>query len=427
MKGNVHDIPCVDIWILLPYDTTNGNRLKGVSSMADYILDTLQSFVDAKIAAGVSAIITLEGKGELFYSTGLADLQTRRPFKRDAILRMYSTTKPATATAVMTLVEAGVFTLDMPISRFLPEWKDVKVCVIKDGKPILEPVRREITVFDLLTMTSGIPYPEVKPTEDVVMQEVSKYYKKAMRHIAAQEALGRPVSTREVVRMMAECPLCFHPGERWMYGFSADVLGALVVAATGQELGTYMKEKIFDPLDMKDTGFRVPKEKHPRMTPIYAPGKKRLVRMPKKRELEMMEEGGFESGGGGLFSTIDDYSRFARMLLNRGEFNGVRILQPESVDMMTRNQVTPKQRLGCTWSDENGYGYGFQMRVLNDRTMTDYHESEGSFGWNGLAGVSIRIDPKRRTTLVFGVQRIPPNHELFLPQLTKAVELELGF
>ncbi len=395
--------------------------------MTDYIRETLQGFVDQKIAAGVSALITAEGKGELFYSTGAADRASRRPFSRDAILRMYSTTKPATAVAVMTLVENGTFTLDMPISRYLPEWKDVKVCVLREGKPHLETAKREITVFDLLSMTSGIPYPADHPGDDVVLKEVTRYYKKAFRHVAAQEALGRVVSTREMVRQMAQCPLCFHPGEKWKYGFSADVLGALVVAATGKELGAYMMEKIFDPLGMVDTGFRVPKEKHYRMTPVYAPGKKGLVRLPKKRELSMMEEGGFESGGGGLFSTVDDYTRFARMLLNQGELDGVRILSPKSVELMTTNQLTPQQRQGCTWADENGYGYGFQMRVLTDRSKTDYHESVGSFGWNGLAGVSMRIDPVRRTTLLFGIQRIPPNHELFLPQLTEAVEKELGF
>jgi CubicO group peptidase (beta-lactamase class C family) len=340
---------------------------------------------------------------------------------------MYSTTKPAVAVAVMTLVEAGVFTLDMPISRFLPEWKDVMVCALNGGKPVLTPANREITIFDLLTMTSGIPYPAQGHEDDPVLMEVSKYYKRAFRHIAAQEALGKRISKREVIRLMAECPLCFHPGERWLYGFSADVLGGLIVAATGKELGVYMKEKIFDPLNMIDTGFRVTKEKLNRIAPIYTPGGNGLVRLPKKREMEMMEEGSFESGGGGLFSTVDDYTRFAKMLLNRGEYKGTRILSPESVDRMASSQITPIQRKGCTWADENGYSYGFLMRVLKDRDQTQYHESAGSFGWNGLAGVSMRIDPKRRTTLVFGIQRIPPSHELFLPELTEAVERELGF
>ncbi len=395
--------------------------------MADYILETLKSFVDKKLAAGMSALVTVEGKEEIFRCAGLADLQSRRPFARDAILRMYSTTKPMTATAVMTLVEEGVFSLEMPISRFLPEWKDVKVCVIRDGKPELTPAKREITIFDLLTMTSGIPYPADGKEEDPVLKEVTRYYGKALRHIAAQEAMGKRISTREVIRMMAGCPLLFHPGERWKYGFSADVLGALIVAATGKELGVYMKEKIFDPLHMADTGFRVPKEKLGRIAPTYSPGKKGLVRMPKKRELDMIEEGSFESGGGGLFSTVDDYTRFARMLLNRGELDGVRILKPETVDTMTRNQLTAEQRLGCTWADENGYGYGFQMRVMMDPKQSSIHESIGSFGWNGLAGVSMRIDPVRRTTLLFGIQRIPPSHELFIPGLTEAVEKELGF
>lgn len=395
--------------------------------MADYILDLLQSFVDKKIAAGVSVLVTAEGRGEIFRCAGLADLQSRRHFTRDAILRMYSTTKPMTAVAVMTLAEDGMFTLDMPISRFLPEWKDVKVCVIKDGKAILEPAKREITVFDLLTMTSGIPYPGNRSTEDPVLKEVTRHYGKAFRQIAAQEALGKRVSTREVIRLMAKCPLCFHPGERWHYGFSADVLGGMIVAATGKELGAYMKERIWNPLGMKDTDFRVPRDKLHRLAPTYTPGKNGLVRQPKKKEQEVMEEGGFESGGGGLFSTLDDYTRFARMLLNRGELDGVRILKPETVDMMTQNHLTEEQRLGCTWADENGYGYGFQMRVMMDPKQSAIHESVGSFGWNGLAGVSMRIDPVRRTTLLFGIQRIPPSHELFIPDLTAAVEKELGF
>ena len=395
--------------------------------MTEYILDALKSFVEKKLAAGVSALVTDEEKGERFYSFGLADLQSRRPFARDAILRIYSNTKPMTAAAVMTLMESGALSPETAISRFLPEWKDVKVCAVRDGKLVLEPALREITVFDLLTMTSGIPYPADGPVEDPVLREVSRHYVKAFRHIAAQEALGRRISTREVVRLMAGCPLCFHPGERWMYGFGADVLGALVAAVTGMELGAYMKEKLFDPLGMADTGFRVPKEKQHRVTPIYTPGKNGLVRLPKRKELQMMEEGSFESGGGGLFSTVDDMTRLARMLLNGGALEGVRILKPETVTLMAQNHLTPQQRQGCSWADENGYGYGYQMRVMMDTKQSSIHESEGSFGWNGMAGTTMRVDPVRRRTLVFGIQRIPPSHELFIPELTEAVEKELGF
>ncbi len=393
--------------------------------MAEYILDTLRFFVDQKLAAGVSALVTQEGKAERFYCAGQADLQSRRPFARDAILRMYSNTKPITAAAVMTLLETGMLPPETPISRFLPEWKEIKVCVLKEGKAVLVPARREITVFDLLTMTSGIPYPAERMGEDPVFNEVNRHYHKAFRHIAAQEALGRRVSTREVVRLMAGCPLCFQPGDRWMYGFSADVLGALVEAATGKTLGAYMKERIFDPLGMQDTGFQVPREKHHRITPVYGPDRDGLKRFPKRKELEMMEEGSFESGGGGLFSTVDDMTRFARMLLNGGALEGARVLRPETVKLMAQNHLTPAQRLGCTWADEDGYGYGYQMRVMLDPSQSKIHESAGSFGWNGMAGTTMRVDPVRRTTLVFGIQRIPASHELFLPALTEAVEKEL--
>ncbi len=395
--------------------------------MAEQVLKTLESFVEKKLATGVSALITQEGKGEIFHYAGRSDLKTRRPFKRDTIMRMYSCSKPVTAVAIMTLKEKGILSMDTPISRFLPEWKDVKVCELHNGKPVLEPARREITVFDLLTMTSGIPYPEGGHTDDPVMKEVSKHYIKALRHIAAHEALGQRISTREVIRLMAGCPLCFHPGEKWKYGFSADVLGGLIVAATGMELGEYLKKTIFEPLAMKDTGFRVPKESEERLAITYVPSKAGLARQPKDKVLAMAEEGSFESGGGGLFSTVDDYTRFARMLLGEGTLDGVRILSPESVKEMAKDHLTEEQRVGCTWADEKGYGYGYLVRVLMDPKKTAYHESLGSFGWNGLAGTSIRIDPKRRTTLVFGVQRIPPSHDLFLPELTEAVEKDLGF
>lgn len=394
--------------------------------MAEQVVKTLESFVENKLAAGVSALVTTEGKGEIFHCAGLADLRTRRPFARDTILRMYSCSKPVTAVAVMTLKEAGVLSMDTPISRFLPEWKDVKVCELRDGRPVLAPARREVTVFDLLTMTSGVPYPEGGPNADPVLAEVTKHYAKALRYIATREKLGHRVSTREVIRLMAGCPLCFHPGERWKYGFSADVLGGLIVAATGMELGDYLKKTVFDPLGMKDTGFRVSKESEERLAPTYVPAKDGLTRQPKDKVLAMAEEGSFESGGGGLFSTLDDYTRFARMLLGEGTLDGVRILSPESVKEMAQDHLTQEQRTGCTWADEAGYGYGYLMRVLMDPKKTAYHESKGSFGWNGLAGTSMRIDPVRRTTLVFGVQRIPPSHDLFLPALTEAIEHDLG-
>jgi CubicO group peptidase (beta-lactamase class C family) len=388
--------------------------------MGIQVSDTLRAFVDNGIAAGASVLITDNGK-EFFACAGMADRAAGTPFARDTLMRIFSLTKPITAVAILRLIEDGVMSTDTPVSRFIPEWKHVKVCEVRDGKAALVPAKREVTVFDLLTMTSGIPYPPGPQEKEPEKLEFMRHYRAMGRRIREKEKAG-PLSTLETAREWASLPLYFSPGDSWMYGYSADILGGVIQAATGLAPGQYLREKIFEPLGMKDTFFRVPASEQQRVAPLYFARKNGLVRQTTADTLRMPAEGGFESCGGGLYSTVDDMTRFARMLLSGGELDGTHVLGKASVQRMSQNQVTSAQRAACTWEDEAGYGYGFLVRVMLNPGISLYRESKGAFGWNGYAGTSMRVDPSRGTTLVFGIQHIPPQHGNYLPALSAAME-----
>jgi CubicO group peptidase (beta-lactamase class C family) len=216
-------------------------------------------------------------------------------------------------------------------------------------------------------------------------------------------------------------PLCFHPGESWLYGLSCDVLGAVIVVITGMSLGDYMQVKIFQPLGMDDTAFRMPTEKSGRIATIYTDGPQGVVPRKSRAAFEMVDDRKIEAGGAGLISTADDYTRFALMLMNGGTLDGIRILSEASVREMSRNHLDERQMLAYNAPNNIGYGYGLAMRVMINPDKSEYLENVGAFGWNGAAGTTVRIDPVLRRTVVFGIQRMPANHADFIPSLLKAV------
>lgn len=371
----------------------------------DRIQAVLDSFVERNMAVGTSMLIYRDGQEAFFGSAGKLAQEREEPFRRDAILLMYSMSKVVTAVAAVSLMEKGIFTPQTPVYELIPEFRNLQVAH-EDGT--LTPVKHPLTIEHLLTMTSGIPY--VEPN-----MAVAPYYNKVI-----EKYQGRSVSTLEVMRMIGECPVCFEPGEHWLYGFSADVLGGVIVAATGMELGEYMKKTIFDPLGMTDTFFHVPGDKQPRMAGLY----------------NVLEDGSFEAylddhenshgldthlcdmGGGGLFSTVDDFARFGEML----RCGGKGVISPESIREMTRNHLSGKP-LEEFWKTPRGFGYGWLVRTMMHPEMNQFGgESTGSFGWNGMTGTSLRIDPARGLTIVYGIQRVPAHHDDFIPPLMKAIE-----
>ena len=366
------------------------------------IQSLLNRFIEEKQAAGVSALIMKDGKEAFFGCAGLRRLDAPDAFDRDTIMLMYSMTKPVTAAAIMTLIDRGLLTPDTPVSEFIPEYRDIQV-LRADGT--LEPANTPLTIHHLLTMTSGIPY----PGEGV---SVMPWYVRAMQGIKDPASL----TTLDLARLIAACPLCFHPGEKWLYGLSAEVLGAVVEAAAGMTLGEYMKKTLFDPLGMKDTFFRVPDEKQHRLATIYARNDQNCLTPTTELFGFALDDSQVEMGGGGLYSTLDDFARFGEMLRNEG----AGLISPESVRLMTRNHLTEAQ-LPTYYGSADGYGYGYLVRSLMDETKNaNFCEKNGCFGWNGMAGTTLRMDPARRLTVVFGVQRV--SYNVLISRLMQAID-----
>lgn len=360
----------------------------------------IDKLIEVSLAKGEYAgasLLVLQNRKELYRAVyGEADMERRIPVKEDTIFHLYSMSKPITAVAVMKLQEQGKLDLHAAIGDFLPCFNDMTVW---DGTREI-PAERKITVWDCLNMTSGIPY----PCEEL---ESGRRLDKVFRRLIARREAGETVNTMEWMKAVAEVPLVFQPGEKWMYGFSADVLGAVVEAASGVRFGEFLKKEIFTPLGMKDTGFFVPEENWNRFAVSYENWSSgTLVPFTASHLGEYYRKDvAFESGGAGMVSTIDDYARFAQMLLQGGSFDGIQILKPETVKLMSQNHLEEAQRISYDWESVKGYGYGCLMRCLEDVNAAETCGNAGEFGWDGWTGNYVTINPEKNLVLLFFVQR----------------------
>lgn len=347
---------------------------------------------------GASALVIHRNK-EIYYNAfGYADAERGIPMRRDTIIRLFSMTKPVTAAAVMILMERGELDLWDAVSDYLPEfrspgvWSEEKQCEI--------PAERELIIWDLLNMISGIPYPD--PTH-----EPGRRMDAVVKNLVRCREQGKTVDTREYMRQIAAVPLCFQPGDRWMYGFSADVLGGIIEAVSGKRFGQFLKEELFEPLGMTDTGFFVPEDKLGRFAQYYEWTDPSGLQPYKGSHLGEYygKDVAFESGGAGLVSTLDDYSRFASMLVHKGEHEGRRILGRKTVEFMDRNHLNSRQRETLIWDSVRGYGYGCLMRVLMDQGVAGYNGSLGEFGWDGWTGNYVAMDFSEDLVFLYFIQR----------------------
>ena len=324
------------------------------------------------------------------------------PIERDTIFRIASMTKPITAVAAMILVEECKVRLEEPVDRLLPELATRKVLKRLDG-PLDDtvPANRPITVRDLLTFRMGI---------GLVLGPPDKYpILKAMQEQKVD--IGPYLSTAPGpdawIRGLATLPLMYQPGERWMYHTGSDVLGVLITRASGQPLGKFLRERIFEPLGMKDTGFSVPASNFGRLATCYYfdPASRKLVVFDEARGGRWSRPPSFESGGGGLVSTADDYLAFCRMMLNKGKARGDRILSRPSVELMTTDQLTPEQKAvsGFVPGFFNNRGWGFGMAVITQRDSLA--SVPGRFGWDGGFGTSGYSDPTNDMVGILMTQR----------------------
>ncbi len=370
-----------------------------ISDMQKTLNEVLEREVKEGRVYGVSAMVLHKGKEIYQYAYGNADEENHIPMKRDTIIRLYSMTKPITAVAVMILAERGLFDLRDSVSRYLPMFAN-PTYFDKDGQE--QKPWREITIWDLLNMTSGIPYPDNSHESGRRMGEV-------FGRLIERRKNGEWVDTMEYMEEIAKVPLCFQPGDKWMYGLSADVLGALVEKVSGMRYGEFLKKEIFEPLDMKDTAFFVPEEKKERFAQIYLFNQE-LGRVAPANWSHLGEYYGedvaFESGGAGLVSTLEDYSHFATMMIQKGVYNGKRIIGSRTVEFMTRDCLLDYQKSEYyNWESLAGYGYGCLMRVLKDSGQEAVSGNAGSFGWDGWTGNFVLMDPVDELVVLYFIQR----------------------
>jgi CubicO group peptidase (beta-lactamase class C family) len=363
----------------------------GISSQA---LDKLDSVLKAEIAAGglpgTVMLVARHGKVVHFEANGMRDKEAGVPMTRDSIFRMASMTKPVTAVAIMMLVEEGKIQIADPASKYLPELKGLQVGVeSKDasGNTVLTrvPARREFTVQDLLRHTSGLTYGHRGASPALVKKTYVDAGEQARDHTNA-----------ELVSKLSKTVLAFQPGTRFEYGRSTDVLGRIVEVVSGMTLGEFFETRIFRPLGMVDSYFSVPADKVARVAqPMIEPatGKRPNVTDPRRPQR-------FESGGGGLFSTAPDYLRFTSMLLNGGELEGVRLLAPKTIELMTSDHLG-----SLPGSFYPGYGFGLGVAVRTHAGMNDMPGSVGEYLWGGAQGTWFWIDPKEKLIAIFMSQR----------------------
>ncbi len=368
------------------------------------IRPAMQAYVDRRVIAGAITLVARHGQVAHFECVGQMDVEANKPMREDTIFRIYSMTKPITSIAFMQLVEQGRVLLADPLSKYVPAFKDVRVFAGRDstGAIITMPVERPITIHDLLTHTAGLGYGLFTdhPVEDLV---------RATRIMSPLG--GLVVGLDEMASRIAALPLENQPGARWRYSLATDIVGYLVQVISGIPFDTYLSEKIFGPLGMGDTAFYVPAAKLERFAACYMPnpaGGMLLADVPARSSF--LQEDKTPSGGGGLVSTIADYLRFAQMLLNRGELDGVRIIGTKTLALMTQNHLPaallPLQ-LGPETVPGDGFGLGVSVRVGGESGTIG---STGMYGWGGAAATRFYVDPAEDMV------------SIFMPQLLAAVE-----
>jgi CubicO group peptidase (beta-lactamase class C family) len=349
----------------------------------------LQRHIDAHQLAGAVTVVARRGKVVHFETHGWADLESKRPMSQDTLFRMASTTKPVTAVAVLMLMEEGKLRLTDPVSRFIPEFKDTKVAVRKPGNSEVELVAatRPITIRDLLTHTSGLGSGGAGANEAARVNRSRK-----------------PTDTlADFIPRLGAVPLDFQPGTKWAYsgGAGFDVLGRIVEIASGQTFDRFLRERLFEPLGMKDTFFVVPDDRKPRLATIYRGSANGVEKLPTPGFLSGTT---YFSGAGGLTSGAEDFTRFAQMLVNGGQLEGKRILGPRTVKLLGSNQVGTLFG-GQLGRPREGLGFGFGVEVVQDAVTAGWQRSNGSYGWDGAFGTIFEVDPAERLIAVLMMQR----------------------
>ncbi len=388
---------------------------------------TLKSLVDSGKIAGVSALIVEKNQEVYFNAFGHADREANIPMDRNTLTRIFSMTKPVTGVALMTLYEKGAFQLDDSLAKYAPEFANMKVFkgIDASGKLILEPAKRPITIRDITRHTAGFATNPEMPGLGPLLKST--------------DPMNKENTLVEMAKKLASLPLAFHPGEQWAYGPSVDVQAFLVERLSGKPFDQYIKQTIFDPLKMSNTRYVVPESDKGRFAALYRKGDDGLLtRIPDEDANAFnSKDWPLKPGGFGLTSTVDDYMRFARMLVNEGTFDNATILKPETVKLMATNHLADSvtERMWLPSKGRVGFGIDFAVRLHPPATKDENNGVVGEFFWDGAASTLFWVDPVNELTAVLFVQVLPFDGKLhkkfrdaiygpYNPEDSKAVSLK---
>lgn len=369
------------------------------------------------IVPGNSVAVYMNNEKIFSWQTGYADRENKIPMNEDHLFNAYSATKITTVTAAMQLYEKGLFLLDDPIYEYLPEFKEMNV---RHPLGFIVPAQKPITFRHLFTMTAGLPYKKVFPSLE-----------------KARELTDGRMDTRTVIRCLAEEPLLFEPGEKWLYSMCHDVLACAVEVISGKRFSTYVKESILDPIGMNSTVFHN-EAVQDRMAELYQ------CSVPELTTLEAMQARDYaalnkpehigkesfcvygpeyDSGGGGITTSVGDYILLASALANGGIApNGERILSSGAIDLIRTNQLSDAQKKDYfTWPQYRGYGYGLGVRTNTDKAASGSIGPVGEFGWGGAAGATVLIDPENKLAMFYAQHMLNPQESYYMPRLRNAL------
>ena len=368
----------------------------GMSDSRLALLDSnLQRYVDEAKLAGQVYVLMRRGEVVAHEANGMQDIEDGVPMSTDTLFRIASQTKAITSLGIMMLQERGLLDINAPLSRYLPEWKEMQVAVANSsGGYTLEPARREITLRHLLTHTGGMSYGNGVAASAWVQASIQGWY-----------FADREEPVRDTIARMASLPLDAHPGEQWIYGYNTDILGAVIEQVSGQDLASFFVTEIFAPLGMNDTHFYLPANKRGRLATVYRPADGGVEAIPETNGMQsqgLYDEGPRQSfsGGAGLLSTASDYAKFLQMTLNGGELNGARLVSRKTIELMTTDHLGD-----IAFQPGQGFGLGFS--IATDLGLRGTLGSEGEYAWGGAYHSVYWVDPVEDLLVVYLTQIIP--------------------
>ncbi|MDX2304474.1 MAG: serine hydrolase domain-containing protein [Microscillaceae bacterium] len=366
------------------------------SERLKFLTSTFEDYVKQGKLSGSVVLVARKGQIAYLKSFGKSDLEKGLPMQENTIFRIASQTKAIVSVGVMILQEEGKLLISDPVGKYIPAFKDTKVALKNGDKYDIVKATRPITVRDLLTHTAGIGYGSGVATDLWKEAGIQGWY-----------FADREEPIQATVSRMAALPFDAQPGEKFVYGYNTDILGALIEVVSGESLDIFLKNRILDPLQMTDTHFYLPKEKSNRLATVYSSSEKGLSKAPEPGG--MVGQGAYVngprksfSGGAGFLSTAEDYATFLQMMLNGGTFNGKRIISPKTVELMTVNHLG---EVSFPWSQGTGFGLGFS--VVEDLGARGELGSEGEYGWGGAYHSTYWVDPKEELVVVYFTQLIP--------------------